>query len=260
MLYSVIVKVKSEKPIEANMASGKQVHGLFFRIMKELSPGMGDKLHSEEQKVQPFTVSTLNMESANSGWFRFTLFSNEMFDNIMDFLSGKRQKSIRIAESDFIITDFIFHDSEVANFATYDQLLKSAPLSHKIRLRFISATSFRHKGKNVPHPLPTLVFRSLLTKWNEFSPFRFDEEHFLTASEENVVTSRYKLQTRILDFNEYKIIGFTGSCEYTILSIAEELFLKQINTLADFAFYAGVGYKTTMGMGQTMRIDSNGRR
>jgi CRISPR-associated endoribonuclease Cas6 len=28
----------------------------------------------------------------------------------------------------------------------------------------------------------------------------------------------------------------------------------QLNTLADFAFYAGVGIKTTMGMGQTRRV------
>ena len=29
--------------------------------------------------------------------------------------------------------------------------------------------------------------------------------------------------------------------------------LRLVNLLADFAFYCGTGYKTTMGMGQTRR-------
>jgi hypothetical protein len=35
--------------------------------------------------------------------------------------------------------------------------------------------------------------------------------------------------------------------------MAEEM-LKQVNLLADFAFYAGTGLKATMGMGQTRRL------
>jgi CRISPR-associated protein, Cas6 family len=45
-----------------------------------------------------------------------------------------------------------------------------------------------------------------------------------------------------------------GEVSYRILGDAEPLVIKQINALADFALYCGVGRKTPMGMGMTRRI------
>jgi CRISPR-associated endoribonuclease Cas6 len=44
-----------------------------------------------------------------------------------------------------------------------------------------------------------------------------------------------------------------GEISYRILGDVEPLVIKQINALADFALYAGVGRKTTMGMGMVRR-------
>jgi CRISPR-associated endoribonuclease Cas6 len=47
-----------------------------------------------------------------------------------------------------------------------------------------------------------------------------------------------------------------GQVNYRILGDVEPMQIKQINALADFALYAGVGRKTTMGMGMLRRLSS----
>ena len=50
-----------------------------------------------------------------------------------------------------------------------------------------------------------------------------------------------------------KFIGCVGDLDFSILGNVDPQTVKQINALADFAFYAGVGRKTPMGMGQVNR-------
>lgn len=51
-----------------------------------------------------------------------------------------------------------------------------------------------------------------------------------------------------------KFIGCVGNMNYRILGEVEPETIRQINTLANFALYAGVGRKTFMGMGMTRRL------
>ncbi|MFM9158664.1 MAG: CRISPR system precrRNA processing endoribonuclease RAMP protein Cas6, partial [Dolichospermum sp.] len=44
-----------------------------------------------------------------------------------------------------------------------------------------------------------------------------------------------------------------GEISYRILGNVEATGIKQINTLADFVLYTGIGRKTTMGMGMVRR-------
>jgi len=50
--------------------------------------------------------------------------------------------------------------------------------------------------------------------------------------------------------------GCVGKVTYQVKGKVDALTLKQLNTLADFALYAGVGCKTPVGMGVTHRISS----
>ena len=53
---------------------------------------------------------------------------------------------------------------------------------------------------------------------------------------------------------ESKFIGCVGRISYQILGEIESTIIKQINALVDFALYAGLGRKTTMGMGIVRRV------
>jgi CRISPR-associated endoribonuclease Cas6 len=47
-----------------------------------------------------------------------------------------------------------------------------------------------------------------------------------------------------------------GQVNYRILGDVEPLMIKQLNTLANFAMFCGIGRKTTMGMGMIRRINN----
>ena len=63
-----------------------------------------------------------------------------------------------------------------------------------------------------------------------------------------------KLHTEVSSNYDSKFIGCVGEISYRILGDVEPIAIKQINALANFALYAGVGRKTTMGMGMTRRL------
>jgi CRISPR-associated endoribonuclease Cas6 len=48
------------------------------------------------------------------------------------------------------------------------------------------------------------------------------------------------------------VIGFKGRVTYTYPRQIDAPTRQALNALADFGFFAGVGYKTTMGMGQVL--------
>jgi CRISPR-associated endoribonuclease Cas6 len=129
-------------------------------------------------------------------------------------------------------------------------------IPHRVSLRFASPTLFRSKDMNVPLPAPGLVFGGLLDKWNAFAPFQLhpDTRRF---AEDCLAVSRYRLQTRQVVFGENSgrgaVAGFVGHCSYAIRA-RDRYWMGLIQLLAAFAFYAGVGRRTTMGLGQTKAL------
>lgn len=132
------------------------------------------------------------------------------------------------------------------------QLLGAERLAHKVSLIFHSPTSFQSKGMHIPVPLPNLVFGSLVDRWNAFSPITLSPE-VRRFGEEMVAISNYRLQSiPVIQKNGAPLIGGVGRATYTALG-GDRYWLATMNMLADFAFYSGVGVKTTIGMGQVWR-------
>ena len=58
----------------------------------------------------------------------------------------------------------------------------------------------------------------------------------------------------VTNYDKHHFIGCIGEIGYRILGEVEPLAIKQINALADFAIFSGIGRKTTMGMGIARRV------
>jgi CRISPR-associated endoribonuclease Cas6 len=99
-------------------------------------------------------------------------------------------------------------------------------------------------------PLPRLVFGSLLSRWNHCAPLPLAPE-LVEAFDTGIDVDRYTLNTQMQDFGRYQLqVGFVGQCTFgTRKGVAAEV-VWGMQLLAAFAFFAGVGYRTTMGMGQ----------
>lgn len=112
---------------------------------------------------------------------------------------------------------------------------------------------FHSNGRTLPFPLPEQVFGSLLDKWNTFAPVALPDETRRFA-DECLALCRYRLNTQPVAFKKGGLeMGFVGQVRYAALN-RDRYWLSVLQTLADFAFYAGVGYQTTTSMGQVRRL------
>ena len=96
-----------------------------------------------------------------------------------------------------------------------------------------------------------------MRSWNRYAPevLRIDKLAMRDFVTRNVTVSEYNLHTTCLYFPKYAQKGFIGTCSYSIQETTDGS-APQLSALAEFARYSGVGYKTTMGMGQA-RIEES---
>lgn len=282
MLLSVVMLLSPSTEASLPLSTGEAVHGAFIGLIAEcVGKALADELDAPGRD-KPFTVSPVLGPLVKRGsrvlihprrtyWIRFTSVENTLSEVLME--ACRKLPALQILDATFrvagICTDAANH--EWAGMATYEQLNQQvAARAERLGLLFNTPTTFRRGKDNLPVPLPELVFgTSLLRKWNKYAP----EEHHLRFpprfSFRTVLRiARYSLDTKIVQFRSggsspshgspprgFSQIGFVGSCEFEIKDAleADEQAVRDIKTLADFAVYAGVGYKTAMGMGQARR-------
>ena len=129
----------------------------------------------------------------------------------------------------------------------YALLAKTPMTLDKLTLKFLSPTSFKlNAGQGIqPFPLPESVFGSLHRRWNAFAP----EELQFSKMQWTGLVSDYELKTQKIRMENSVEIGAVGCVQYRFPN-PEQARIATI--LAHFAFFAGVGRKTAMGMGQVV--------
>jgi CRISPR-associated endoribonuclease Cas6 len=121
---------------------------------------------------------------------------------------------------------------------------------------FASPTAFSMGDRQFAlFPEPMLLWDSLMRVWNSYAPpiLQIDKTTLRNFISQNVIVSDYTLHTTTLHFPKHKQKGFVGTCNYLVRHEGAES--AQLAALAEFARYAGVGSKTTMGMGQVRAED-----
>lgn len=135
---------------------------------------------------------------------------------------------------------------------TERHLLFDRPPERKIGVEFASPVSFKSYDKHVPIPMPGLVFDSLMRKWNAFAALPLSDQ-VKQYAEMMVAVSHFSLHSEIVNLGRNKqVTGGRGSIEYECMD-GDRDWIAALQMLADFAFFSGVGVKTTMGMGMCRR-------
>jgi CRISPR-associated endoribonuclease Cas6 len=135
--------------------------------------------------------------------------------------------------------------------STYPALMQRASQESRATLQFASPTSFRAGDIQDVLPRPERVFSSLFEAWQTFAAVPFNPA--LAEVFALIRVSAYELRTELIHFAHYKVIGFKGRVTYSYPQDIDAPTRQALNALADFAFFAGVGYKTTMGLGPAVR-------
>jgi CRISPR-associated endoribonuclease Cas6 len=246
--------LESEEPPPADF--GRYSHAALLHLVNMLNPLLARRLHGQAA-VKPFTISFLH-DSLKDGRLLMRVTSLEpVLTSILGHLTGEFvQPIISLGTSHFSV-NYAGDSADILpwiGWQTIGELVEQEEASKSATLVFASPTSFSFGRRKIPLPLPELVFGGLLRKWNAFSPAPFPRELQGMFKEQLAISEIRNLNTRMLDFGRYKEKGFTGQVTFEALGSWNQEELRAFNTLADFAFYAGVGYKTTMGMGLTSRV------
>ncbi|MGE5591407.1 MAG: CRISPR system precrRNA processing endoribonuclease RAMP protein Cas6 [Bacillota bacterium] len=250
---------------------GSHIHGMLFRLLQLVDVSLAEQIHDRWEK-KPFTVSTVldaqakpvrELRQGQECFVRITLLHDAIADALDGYFLAGRLRDIHLGEAHAIVRG-VYLAGAVPNAngvgpgpvlrrlcrrQTYAEV-EAEPSSGVIRLSFLSPTTFRRAGRNFPLPDPEPMFTGLLSRWNNFAPSRLDGEVLNAALADGaVVISYHKIETAVLRLPKAMQIGFVGDVEIRVL---DDAIRPTIGTLTRYGFYAGVGYKTSQGMGQVL--------
>lgn len=245
---------------------GRASQALVLQVIHQLDPALAASLH-EGSSLRPFTASTLmgrmaqgRMDQAGSYALRFT----GLTQPVSELLAQAAQPDGPLAPGATVHLDYQPFRVEAAQSdghpwagrAGYSQLaatILTAPPPRQLSFLLASPTTFRSAGKQVPLPLPELLFGSLVDRWNAFAPLAFPAEVRRYAAE-CLAVARYSLRTRPVATKEGGLrVGAAGQISYVTLNY-DRYWMGVLAALADFARYSGVGGGATMGLGQARRV------
>jgi CRISPR-associated endoribonuclease Cas6 len=144
---------------------------------------------------------------------------------------------------------------EMAGQAFFNPASPSRELAFNFASPVYFATSLHPGQKNdaphsseLPYPAVEYVIGSLLERWNTFAPMAFPAEVRRYAVE-SLVVRRFALRSRTVNVAGGVHTGSVGQISFRSLNY-DRYWMSLLHILARYAFYAGVGAKTTMGLGQ----------
>jgi len=289
MPHSLVLNLLPESPIPPGFTSGKHLHALFLSLVSSVDADMGDRFHAN-QGNKSFTLSPLQLLKQRRGqpqsptasslrwsyrqaiapntpcWWRISLLDDRLFSQLTQlWLNLNPNRPWHLGPADLHITSILGTPQSTqpwANFCNYQQLYEQASdQERKLTLQFYTPTAFRQGKFDSAMPTPDRVFGSLLRRWNHHSGLEFSHDilevvqpSYFDIRTEVATDPRSQFQhtgAKTHPCNQFT--GCVGKVTYQVLGKVDARTLKQLNTLADFALYAGVGRKTPMGMGMVRR-------
>lgn len=196
------------------------------------------------------------MKAGAQGWLRFTGLT-ETVSQALQQMAENCPATIELDNHNLTVTQATFNSTEHpwAGSISYQDLAATYLLGQQKRpapqvtLEFASPTTFRSQGKFSPLPQPAFVFGSLLNRWHAFAPITLSPE-FSRYAENMLALNRFQLRSVAWPTKGGgQVIGFSGQASFRALN-KDPYRLSLLHLLSDFAFYSGVGYQTTAGLGQ----------
>jgi CRISPR-associated endoribonuclease Cas6 len=265
-LYSIILELSATITTTIPASMGHQAHALFLDLVKQVDPALSSRLHNEPE-YRPFTVSMLGgvnirngkafLQMGQSYRLRVTLLDGgHLWQSLSVYFLEANPITLRLDKAEFTLTRVLSTSSADimgwAGYADWQTLAATLP-RRDITMRFASPSAFSMGDRRFAlFPEPILLWDSLMRSWNRYAPevLHIDKTAMRDFVTRHVTVSDYNLHTTCLYFPKYTQRGFIGTCSYSIQETTDEC-APQLSALAEFARYSGVGYKTTMGMGQT---------
>ncbi|MEL6606154.1 MAG: CRISPR-associated endoribonuclease Cas6 [Cyanobacteria bacterium J06614_10] len=279
MPYSLVLNLVPLSPIPKTHLSGRHLHALFLDLVRSQDPDLATVLHSQTSK-KAFTLSPLQtslsklqypdtlqwshnraIPAGTPCWWRITLLDDLLFTQLAHLWLGlSAQQQWQLGGSPLQIsrvTGTQQAGQPWASYLSYEQLYAEASdQNRKLHFMLCTPTTFRISEYDASLPTRDRVFKSLLKRWNHYSQIPFPEDIINC-----IYPGAYNIHSDIAIDSRSKLIGCIGNITFQILGKnISPAAIKQINALAQFSLFAGLGRKTPMGMGQTFYINEQTKK
>ena len=293
-LFSLLLRLHPIEAGMVAPGAGNQVQAAFLDMIRQMDPALSEWLHTPNQR-RPYTVGLLQgfnhvtpteldearirqqmlpVRPGQTYWLRITILDATLFGSLTRyFITNPRALVVRLGDVGFEVSRLLTtpeagtsSQSWVA-YASFDDVHVLRPAQKLYRFEFVSPTAFsmgqKAWGKLLKvFPEPSYVFESLAKQWDSFAPTHLRMEAWSSSPrslsawcEENLVVAHYALETSSLHTSKFGQVGFQGSITYEVKGVPSAPEATWLSPLARFALFSGVGYKTTVGMGQTRCVN-----
>lgn len=259
-MIACVMQLTTQEPIVLERTQGHRAHGLFLNIIQHTDPELARQLHAT-QAVKPWTLAPLQehtqrLRPGEEYQLRLCFLQADLYRQFArSFLQGS-PPPLQLGSATLRLNEIVASSAHPwAGGVAWHELIGRARPAETITLQFATPTAFS-LGENAQgrkrvglFPDGETVFKSLLRRWNACAPHAMDAD---LLDDVDILPAQYELQTHMLQFSKSRQVGFTGRVTYAI--DASETTRHLLAALADAAFYLGVGYKTTQGMGLVRRL------
>lgn len=249
---------------------GHMTNGAFYGIVGSVDRGLSTQLH--EKKIgMPVTISPIltpqppykaatHIHAGKTYLMRFTFVDDDVYMPLIQFfMSGGQVPPIAIGPVDFTVHHIIMSKTghDLAGTSTLDGIASTVDYtpSDEMRVRFYTPTTFTMGKWNsggrrfLVYPEPKMLWKNWRKAWanaggDDPGP-DFDQ-----WVQQSVSITRYRLESELVKFPRYRILGFTGWATYRVdRSAGDDANFHLWWQLAQFSRYVGSGYHTAQGMG-----------
>jgi CRISPR-associated endoribonuclease Cas6 len=232
-LYRIFLNVHIPRSLRKPGIFTRQLHGYILRMIEQTDKPLASELHDQKDRqsfslyVDPkgegIFVSCLNKQVARAlqlAWY-----------NTLELQTPLLTTKIHQIDTQFISFDDL-------NFK-----------EDRLRLRFLSPTTFYQYGKYYPLPEPQRIFSSAMKTFNQsvYAAEPLVWEDILHIVQEMVIAD-VNIHSTVVSFEKFLIQGFLGRIEFRLHRLTTEQ-KRKVWMLARILEIVGVGNKTAWGLG-----------
>jgi CRISPR-associated endoribonuclease Cas6 len=268
-LHALVINLIAQESGLLPLTVGELAHAAFYAAVQAVDPALAQQMHDAQQR-SAFSLSPLygywqspadgriRVSEGQPGWLRLGLLDERLFQVFMQHLLTSSRPTIRLGSLHFAISQVFGAPGShpwvgYTTLADLQALRESAP---RLVLDFASPTAIRwseadNGARRIElFPQPKIAIASLRTRWDRLSGETWGRA-FEEWVERNVVVGRiWQWKTEPVAYRNQTYVGGMGKLEYRVLDGRAADHVAHLHRLLHLAFYTGIGYKTTHGLGQ----------
>lgn len=279
-LYAIVLRLGAMRHGAIPLEHGDQARAALFDLIKQGDSPLADKLHNENG-VKPYTISLLqggkrgkdgahHFAEGDSADWRFSLLLEPAFEALLrKYFLNRNLPHLRIGALTFAVQD-VFASGVGHRDSGHISIMElterwnypAETLPKRIVLDFRSPTAFnlgQDKETKKYHirsnPDAKTIFSALRHRWTKLGGVDVGDI-FDDWIGENLELEPIEVYTRKLRVENRLLTGFMGQVAFRLHG-KDLTYLPYLHLLSDLAFWTGVGYQTTRGMGQVRRVSAN---